>query len=93
MVLKGKDRGKTGKVLKVFPAADRAIVEGINIIKKHMRRRSEQQPSGIVERPAAVHFSNLALWCGHCKKGVRFAIKILDDKSRIRVCKKCGVSL
>jgi len=93
VVLKGKDRGKTGKVLKVFLSTNRAIVEGVNIVKKHMRRRSEQQPSGIVEMPASVHSSNLALWCGHCKKGVRFTIKVLDDKSKIRVCKRCGSSL
>lgn len=93
IVQKGKDKGKTGKVLKVISTSHVAVVEGTNLIKKHMRRRSEQQPSGIVDIPAPIQLSNLALWCNDCKKGVRFSAKILDDKSKIRVCKKCGNSL
>jgi len=93
IVRKGKDRGKTGKVLTVIKPKNRAVVEGLNLTKKHMRRRGEQQPSGIIETPASMHISNLSLWCNSCKKGVRFSIKILDDKSKIRVCKKCQGTL
>ena len=93
IVRKGKDRGKTGKVLKVIKFQYRAVVEGLNLTKKHMRRRGEQQPSGIIEAPSPIHISNLCLWCNNCKKGVRFSIKILDDKSKIRVCKGCQSTL
>ncbi|MFC1599285.1 50S ribosomal protein L24 [Candidatus Omnitrophota bacterium] len=92
-VSKGKDKGKTGKVLKVLTSNYRALVEGVNLVKKHLRKRGEQQPSGIVETPAAVHISNLQLWCNHCKRGVRFSVRILDDKSKIRACKKCQSTL
>lgn len=93
IVRKGKDKGKTGKVLTIIQATNVAVIEGANLVKKHMRRRSEQQPSGILDIPAPIQLSNLALWCNSCKKGVRFSSKILDDKSKIRVCKKCGNSL
>ncbi|HEC69084.1 MAG TPA: 50S ribosomal protein L24 [Candidatus Omnitrophica bacterium] len=90
VVRKGKDRGKTGKVLRVFPQGNRALVEGANLVKKHLRRRGENQPSGIVEVPLPINLSNLALWCNNCKRGVRFSIKILEDKTKVRTCKKCG---
>ncbi len=90
VVRKGKDKGKTGKILRVFPERNRALVEGVNLVKKHLRRRGENQPSGIVEIPAPISISNLSLWCNNCKRGVRFSVKILEDKSKLRLCKKCG---
>jgi len=89
VILAGKDKGKTGKVLKVFPKEMRAIVEGVNLVKKHIRRRGENEPGGIKEIPAPLHISNLALFCSNCNRGVRFGIRILEDKSKIRVCKRC----
>lgn len=93
IVLCGKDKGKTGKVLKLFPDRERAIVEGINIVKKHMRKRSEQDPGGITQVPAPMRTTKLGVYCSSCKKAVRFSIKILEDKSKIRVCKKCQATL
>ncbi|MCD6583441.1 MAG: 50S ribosomal protein L24 [Candidatus Omnitrophica bacterium] len=89
VVLAGKDKGKIGKVLKVFPSKHRAIVEGINLVKKHMRRRREDEPYGIKDIPAPIDISNLALFCPYCNRGVRFEIKILEDKTKVRICKKC----
>jgi len=89
VVLTGKDKGKTGKVLRVFPQKMRAIVEGVNLVKKHLRRRSENEPGGIKEIPAPIHLSNLALFCPYCNRGVRFGVKILEDKTKIRICKRC----
>ncbi|MCP4652448.1 MAG: 50S ribosomal protein L24 [Candidatus Omnitrophica bacterium] len=86
----GKDKGKTGRVLKVLRTGERAIVEGVNIVKKHMRRRSEGDPTGVKEIPSSVNMSNLALFCSNCNKGVRFGTKALDSKSKMRVCKKCN---
>lgn len=92
-IITGKDKGKSGKVLRVFVKEDRAIVEGLNVVKKHQKRRSEQQQSGIVEKPAPINISNLALWCPSCKKGVRFGVQVNEDKSKVRVCKKCNAQL
>lgn len=93
IVKKGKDKGKTGKVVSVSPQGDRVRIEGVNIAKKHMKKRSEQQPSGIVEVPSPLHISNVSLWCSNCKKGVRAATKRLEDKSKAKICKKCGNTL
>ena len=85
----GKDRGKSAKVLKVLPRNNRAVVEGVNLVKKHMRRRSEQETGGIKEIPTTVNISNLGLVCSNCGKGVRFGVKVAKDKSKVRVCKRC----
>jgi large subunit ribosomal protein L24 len=89
VVISGRDKGKTGKVLRVFPDKERVIVEGINLVKKHIRRRSENEPGGIKDIPSSIHISNLALFCPNCNRGVRFGVKILEDKSKIRICKRC----
>lgn len=89
IILSGKDRGKSGRVLKVMPSKNRVIVEGVNLVKKHMRRRSENEPGGIQEIPAPLHISKVNLFCPNCNKGVRFGIQIMKDKTKIRVCKKC----
>ena len=90
IVLSGKDKGKTGKVLRFNAATNRAVVEGINIHKKHLRKRSEDTPSGIVEVPGTIHISNIALFCPNCKKGTRVSLSISADKSKVRNCKKCN---
>lgn len=90
MVAAGKDKGKKGKVLQVSSASSRAIVEGINMMKKHLRRRREQDQSGIIEMEAPIHISNLMILCKHCSKPTRIGVKVLKDGSRSRICKKCG---
>lgn len=89
VVITGKDKGKIGKVIKVFPRKGRAIVEGINIVKKHMRP-TPYSSGGIVETPAPIHVSNLMLYCPKCKKGVKVGRKFLEDGTKVRYCKKCG---
>ena len=93
VVVVGKDKGKKGKVLKIFPQNNRVIVEGINMIKKHVRRRREQEQSGIIEMESTVHISNLMVLCRHCNKPARIGMTFLKDKSKSRICKKCGESL
>lgn len=89
IVLAGKDKGKTGKVIRVDRENSRIVVEGINLVKKHLRQRRENEPGGIKEVPSPLHISNVALYCSRCGRGVRFSSKILPDKTKIRVCKKC----
>ena len=88
-VLAGKDKGKTGKVLKVYPAANRAIVQGINFTKKHARRTRQNEQGGIVQREAPVQISNLAVVCKGCSRTTRVGVDVLKDGSKVRYCKKC----
>ncbi|MBN1879928.1 50S ribosomal protein L24 [bacterium] len=89
-VLTGKEVGKTGKVLKIIPQKQRAIVEGINFIKKAERPSQRMQKGGIVEKEAPVHLSNLMVICKHCNKPTRIGRTKVDDGFSVRVCKKCG---
>jgi len=89
-VIAGKDDGKKGKVLRVFPKDQKAIVENINIIKKARKRTQEDQKGGIVEIEKPINLSNLMLMCKQCNKRIRTKISVLKDGSKIRECKKCG---
>ena len=85
----GKDRGKTGKVLRVFPAEDKVIVEGLILIKKHMRPRREGEKGQRVEIPGKINVSNVMVVCPKCGKTTRIGSKQVGDK-KVRVCKKCN---
>lgn len=92
-VLSGNERGKSGKILKVFTGSERAIVEGLNMIKRHTRPSQKNQQGGIIEREAPMHISNLRLICPGCSKatGVR---RERDADGRLRrVCKACGETI
>jgi large subunit ribosomal protein L24 len=89
-VISGKDRGKKGKVLRVFPIQEKALVENINLMKKAVRRTREDQKGGIVEMESPIHLSNLLLVCKQCNKSTRTKSSVLKDGSKIRECKKCG---
>lgn len=89
MVIAGKERGKTGKVLRVLLDRERAIVEKLNLVKRHTRPNAQQRQGGIVEKESSIHLSNLMLYCEKCQKGVRVRNKI-DTKNKLRVCSKCG---
>jgi large subunit ribosomal protein L24 len=90
VVIAGKNRGVVSRVLYVIPKKNRAVVENVNIVKRHMRARGPNQPGGIVEREAPIHISNLMLYCEKCKKGVRFGTQITPEGAKQRVCKGCG---
>jgi large subunit ribosomal protein L24 len=90
LVVTGRDRGKRGRVLRVVPARDRVIVEGVNFIKRHTRPNPQRNvKGGIVEREAPLHASNVQLLCPECGKQTRVGRKLLDDGRRVRVCVKC----
>ncbi len=93
MVIAGKERGKTGKVLRVLPDKDAAIIERVNLIKRHSRPRGPQQPGGIVEKEASIHASNLMIMCDKCNAPVRIGRKLLADGKKIRICRRCGEAL
>ena len=92
-VMAGNDRGKEGKVLKVFPGSNRVIVEKINLIKRHQRRTQTNPQGGIVEKEAPISACNVMLVCPQTKKPTRLGKAILSDGSRARVSKKSGEML
>jgi large subunit ribosomal protein L24 len=93
MVIAGKERGKTGKVLRVLPDEGAVIIERINIVKRHTKPRGPQQPGGIVEKEASVDASNIMIMCDKCNAPVRVGRKILADGKKIRICRRCHESL
>jgi large subunit ribosomal protein L24 len=90
MVIAGRDRGKTGKVLRVLPMRGRVIVERLNMMKRHTKPRGAASPGGIVEREAPLDVSNVMLMCDRCNAPVRTGFKLAADGSRSRVCRRCG---
>ncbi len=90
LVLAGKDAGKKGKVLKVFPEKNRVAVEGINRVKKHQRPNRAIPQGGILRIESPMHASNVMLLCGKCNKPTRVGHRTLENGDKVRVCKRCG---
>jgi large subunit ribosomal protein L24 len=91
MVLTGKDRGKVGKVKKIFGKKDRVLVEQINMVKRHTKPNPYSgQSGGIVDKESPIHYSNVALICGACTKTTRVGYTFTDDGRKLRFCKKCN---
>jgi large subunit ribosomal protein L24 len=90
MVIAGRDRGKTGKVMRLLPAQDRVIVERLNMVKRHTKPRGAASPGGIVEREAALDISNVMVLCDRCDAPVRIGFKLAADGSEARICRRCG---
>ncbi len=90
MVIAGREKGKTGRIKKVLRKEDRVIVEGLNLVRKHVRPSERYPQGGIVEMEAPIHISNVLLYCHKCGRGVRIGVKFLEDGKKVRVCKKCG---
>jgi len=90
MVISGKDAGKTGKVLVALPAKGKVVVEGVNMVTKHVRPRNAQEPGGRIEQESPIYASKVMLVCGKCKQRTRVGHKFLENGEKVRVCKKCG---
>jgi large subunit ribosomal protein L24 len=91
VILTGKDKGRSGEVLTVMPKEDRAVVRGINMVKRHQRQTASQE-AGIINKEAPVHLSNLAIADPKDGKPTRVGFKIEGDK-KVRVAKRSGVSI
>lgn len=88
-VISGKNKGKQGKIISVNPEAGRVIVEGVAMVKVHQKARVQGQESKIITREAAIDASNVLRVCQKCGKAARTGVKILEDGSKVRYCKKC----
>jgi len=91
-ILRGKDRGRTGKIEKIIPKKGKLIVEGLNIYKKHVKPQGEGKPGGIVEIARPLPIANVILVCPKCNKATRVGYSF-EGKEKVRVCKKCGITL
>ena len=92
IVLSGKDKGKSGKVIAADPKALKVIVEGVNVATKHQKAQKKGQDGGIIKIETPIYVSKVQLVCPKCGKGTRVAYKIVDGK-KVRVCKKCGAEI
>jgi large subunit ribosomal protein L24 len=90
IVISGDDRNKEGVVLKVDPSKSRAIVEGVNFVKRHQKPTRTNPQGGILEKEAPIDMSNLLVICSKCDAGVKIKTIVLSDGTKARACKKCG---
>ncbi len=89
IVTVGKDKGRKGKVERVFPKDGSIVVPGINVYKRHQKKRDEKHPGGIISIPRALDVSKVMLVCPSCKKQTRVGFSVLKDE-KVRICRKCG---
>ena len=92
IVLSGKNKGKSGKVIAADPKADKVIVEGVNVATKHQKAQKKGQDGGIIKIETPIYVSKVQLVCPKCDKGVRVGYKYVADK-KLRVCRKCGAEI
>ncbi|MBQ6021305.1 MAG: 50S ribosomal protein L24 [Clostridia bacterium] len=89
IVINGKDRGKTGKVMQVSPSEGKVIVEKVNVVSKHVKPRKMGEPGGILQAESALYAEKVQLICPKCGKATRVG-HVIEDGKKLRVCKKCG---
>jgi len=92
-IIAGKDKGRVGKIMKLHVRSNKAVVERANMIKRHTKPSASNQQGQIVEKEAPIHVSNLMLVCPKCTKTVRAGKRIMEDGSKVRVCKKCNETI
>jgi large subunit ribosomal protein L24 len=90
LIIAGKDKGKKGKVRFAYPDKDRVVIEGMNMVKKHMKAIRQVRQAGIIEREASLSASNVMLLCNKCNHPTRVGYRILQDGSKVRFCRACG---
>ncbi len=93
MVLAGKEKGKSGKIIRVDREKNRVYIQKVNMIKRHIKPRSAQEPGGIIDKEGPVNISNVGLYCPKCKKAVKFLVNIDKNGKKVRLCKKCGAEV
>lgn len=96
LVIAGKNKDQRGKIRQAMPAEERVVVEGVNIIKRHMKARGPGRPGGIIEREAPIHVSNVMLICPNCQRASRTGVRFLEEQDhkgrprKVRYCKSCN---
>lgn len=90
VVISGKDKGKVSEVLTVHPKTGKVLVKDVNIVTKHVKPNRENMQGGIVKKEAPINSSKVMLYCTNCNSATRISKKLLEDGTKVRVCKKCG---
>ena len=90
MVIGGREKGKTGRVIRVIPEKAKVVIEKLNMVKRHTKASQKVKQGGIIEKEAPISISNVMIICEKCKGPVRIGKKILEDNRSVRYCKKCG---
>ena len=93
IVLSGKERGKKGKVLATMPQTGKVIVEGVNMATRHTKPRRQGETGGIIQQEAPLYASKVMRVCPKCGKGTRVGYSVLENGTKVRVCKKCGANI
>ncbi len=93
MVITGKDKGKTGRVLAAFPRKNRVLVEGVNLVKKHQKPNQANPQGGIITKEAPIHVSNVMPLCPKTGQPTRVGYKVLENGKKVRIAKKSGEPL
>ena len=89
LVIKGRDRGKQGRIQRVFPHQNKVSVEGVNMVKRHTKAQAGVRQAGIIQKELPIQASNVALICIHCNRPARIGSRTLADGTKARICKKC----
>lgn len=92
LILSGKDKGKKGKILQVFPKEGKIIVEGVNIVKKHTRPTKDIRQGGIIQKPAPIYACKAMVVCPRCNKPTRIR-RAVEENRRVRRCRRCGETI
>ena len=93
IVIAGKDKGRSGKVLEVRPAAERVVVDGVNLVKRHTKPSMADPQGGVKTMPAALHVSNVAMRDPKTGQATRVGFKVLEDGRKVRIAKRSGVQI
>ncbi len=93
LVIAGKDKGKKGKVTKALPSLGKIVIEGVNVRKKHIRPKKEGEKGQVAQISMPINVSNIMIVCPKCNKSARIGYRLMEDKKKVRVCKKCGGEL
>ena len=89
LIIKGRDRGKQGRIVKIYPKERKVQVEGVNVVKRHTKPTGTLRQAGIIQKELPIHAANVTLVCTHCSRPTQVRFRILADKSKARVCSKC----
>lgn len=92
-VIAGRDKGRVGKVLRFIKGERKIVVEHINVIKRHQKARASNQTGQIIEREEGIDISNVMFVCPECSETTRTGYKLLEDKTKVRICKKCQATI
>ncbi|KOA19890.1 50S ribosomal protein L24 [Clostridium homopropionicum DSM 5847] len=90
VVISGKDKGKTSEILAVYPKDGKVLVKDVNIVTRHTKPSRENMQGGLVKKEAPINSSKVMLYCTKCNSATRVSKKLLEDGTKVRVCKKCG---